>query len=189
MALHKKPAQYDSLIKKSKEIGFTMSSDIYVGSLLKTLITSKPSAQVLELGTGIGLSLSWMIEGLDKNTKIVSIDNDPNLINIAKSFLGDDPRVKLICEDGSAWITAYQGTPFDLIFADTWPGKYSDLETLLNHLKIGGFYVIDDMKPQPNWPDGHQKKVDELIRFLESKQAFSITPIDWSTGIIIMTKQ
>ena len=67
--------------------------------------------QVLELGTGVGLSLSWMIEGLDKNSKIVSIDNDPNLINIAKSFFGDDPRIKLICEDGSAWITAYQGTP------------------------------------------------------------------------------
>ena len=137
------------MIKKSKEIGFTISSEIGVGSLLKTLIASKPSAQALELGTGIGLSLSWMIEGLDKNSKIVTIDNDPNLINIAKSFFGDNPRIKLICEDGSAWITAYQGTPFDLIFADTWPGKYSDLETLINHLKIGGIYVIDDTKPNP----------------------------------------
>jgi predicted O-methyltransferase YrrM len=189
MALQKTPAQYDSLIKKSKEIGFTMPSDIYVGSLLKKLIASKPNAQVLELGTGVGLSLSWMIDGLDKDSKIISIDNDSTLINIAKSFFGDHPRVKLICEDGSSWIRAYQGAPFDLIFADAWPGKYSDLDELLKHLKIGGFYVIDDMKPQPNWPVGHQEKVDELIRFLESKHNFSMTQIDWSTGIIIMTKQ
>ena len=38
---------------KSKEIGFTMASDFYVGSLLKTLVASKPQSRLLELGTGI----------------------------------------------------------------------------------------------------------------------------------------
>lgn len=53
-----KPAIHDRIEAKSKEIGFTMPSDLYIGTLLKTLITSKPKATVLELGTGIGLSLS-----------------------------------------------------------------------------------------------------------------------------------
>ena len=165
-----------------------MPSDILVGSLLKTLIASKPSSHILELGTGIGLSLSWMIEGLDKDSKIISIDNDSTLITIVKSFFGDDPRIKLVCEDGSKWISNYQGVGFDLVFADAWPGKFSDLDQLLVHIKIGGFYVIDDINPQSNWPEGHQEKVEKLIHFLESKQDFSMTKIDWSTGVIIMTK-
>ncbi|RPG68712.1 MAG: SAM-dependent methyltransferase [Flavobacteriaceae bacterium TMED120] len=188
MYSQKLPAIYNTLIEKSQEIGFTMPSDILVGSLLKTLIASKPSSHILELGTGIGLSLSWMIEGLDKDSKIISIDNDSTLITIVKSFFGDDPRIKLVCEDGSKWISNYQGVGFDLVFADAWPGKFSDLDQLLVHIKIGGFYVIDDINPQSNWPKGHQEKVEKLIHFLESKQDFSMTKIDWSTGVIIMTK-
>lgn len=188
MYSQKLPATYNTLIEKSQEIGFTMPSDILVGSLLKTLIASKPSSHILELGTGIGLSLSWMIEGLDKDSKIISIDNDSTLITIVKSFFGDDPRIKLVCEDGSKWISNYQGVGFDLVFADAWPGKFSDLDQLLVHIKIGGFYVIDDIYPQSNWPEGHQEKVEKLIHFLESKQDFSMTKIDWSTGVIIMTK-
>jgi|TARA_A200000113_G_scaffold58765_1_gene50094 predicted O-methyltransferase YrrM len=188
MYSQKLPAIYNTLIEKSQEIGFTMPSDILVGSLLKTLIASKPSSHILELGTGIGLSLSWMIEGLDKDSKIISIDNDSTLITIVKSFFGDDPRIKLVCEDGSKWISNYQGVGFDLVFADAWPGKFSDLDQLLVHIKIGGFYVIDDIYPQSNWPEGHQEKVEKLIHFLESKQDFSMTKIDWSTGVIIMTK-
>ena len=188
MYSQKLPAIYNTLIEKSQEIGFTMPSDILVGSLLKTLIASKPSSHILELGTGIGLSLSWMIEGLDKDSKIISIDNDSTLITIVKSFFGDDPRIKLVCEDGSKWISNYQGVGFDLVFADAWPGKFSDLDQLLVHIKIGGFYVIDDIYPQSNWPEGNQEKVEKLIHFLESKQDFSMTKIDWSTGVIIMTK-
>lgn len=188
MYSQKLPAIYNTLIEKSQEIGFTMPSDILVGSLLKTLIASKPSSHILELGTGIGLSLSWMIEGLDKDSKIISIDNDSTLITIVKSFFGDDPRIKLVCEDGSKWISNYQGVGFDLVFADAWPGKFSDLDQLLVHIKIGGFYIIDDINPQSNWPEGHQEKVEKLIHFLESKQDFSMTKIDWSTGVIIMTK-
>ena len=188
MYSQKLPAIYNTLIEKSQEIGFTMPSDILVGSLLKTLIASKPSSHILKLETGIGLSLSWMIEGLDKDSKIISIDNDSTLITIVKSFFGDDPRIKLVCEDGSKWISNYQGVGFDLVFADAWPGKFSDLDQLLVHIKIGGFYVIDDINPQSNWPEGHQEKVEKLIHFLESKQDFSMTKIDWSTGVIIMTK-
>ncbi|HJS01200.1 MAG TPA: hypothetical protein VJ780_09720, partial [Flavobacterium sp.] len=78
---------------KSKEIGFTMPSDLFIGTLLKTLITSKPKSKIVELGTGIGLSLSWMIDGMDDDSKLITIDNDPKLTEIAKSYFGTDQRV------------------------------------------------------------------------------------------------
>lgn len=183
------PVNYTRLLAKCEEIGFTMPSDIYIGTLLKTLIASKPKANILELGTGIRLSLAWMIEGLDPHSELTSIDNDPQLIQIAEDFFGSDQRVHLVCQDGSIWINQYQGAAFDLIFADAWPGKYSDLEPTLTLIKPGGFYVIDDLKTQPNWPEGHEANVDRLIEYLEGRTDFTLTKLDWGTGVIIMTKK
>lgn len=84
---------------------------------------------------------------------------------------------------------AEQKQQFDLIFADTWIGKYTGLEETLNLLKPGGLYVIDDMLPQANWPDGHESNVQKLIQALESNQDLILTKLDWASGIIIATKK
>ncbi len=183
-----KPAIHSKIEAKSAEIGFTMPSDLYIGSLLKTLIASKVGGNFLELGTGIGLSLSWMIDGMDKNASLTSIDNDPDLIQIGKDFFGGDERVELVLEDGGKWIENYKGPQFDLIFADAWPGKYSHLDEVFSLLKIGGIYIIDDMSEQPNWPDGHAEKASSLIEILEKREDFHLTKMNWSTGVILMTK-
>lgn len=184
-----KPKIHSAIELKSEKIGFTMPSDLYIGTLLKTLITSKPKSNILELGTGIGLSLSWMVDGMDAASKLITVDNDPALSKIAEDFFGSDSRVEIVCQDGTEWIKNYEGEKFDLIFADAWPGKYSEIDEVLDLIKVGGFYVIDDMKAQPNWPEGHQEKVNHLINYLENRIDFSLTKMDWSTGIIIMTKK
>ncbi|MEL6536882.1 MAG: class I SAM-dependent methyltransferase [Bacteroidota bacterium] len=183
-----RPAVYAALEAKCTEIGFTMPSDVYVGTLLKALITSKPGGRFLELGTGIGLSLAWMIDGMDSASQLISLDNDPQLTQIAQEFFGQEAQLQLVCTDGSEWITQYAGAPFDLIFADAWPGKYSEIEETLALVKPGGFYVIDDMTAQPNWPEGHQENVDGLVTYLESRPDFHLSKMNWSTGVIIATK-
>lgn len=182
------PKAFPKLEAKCNEIGFTMPSDIYIGTLLKSLTASKPKANILELGTGLSLSLAWMIEGLDDASTLTSIDNDAKLIEIAKGFFGGDSRVNFVCMDGAEWIKSYDGHAFDLIFADAWPGKYSELEETLLLLKVGGFYVIDDMNPQPNWPEGHHLKAEKLVAYLESRKDLTITKMNWSTGVILCTK-
>jgi predicted O-methyltransferase YrrM len=184
-----KPTIHPAIEAKCQEIGFTMPSDLYIGTLLKTLISSKPAANVLELGTGIGLSLSWMIDGLDAHSRLTTVDNDPALCAIAQDFFGADSRLNIVCADGTEWIKNYQGGAFDLIFADAWPGKYSEIEETLALLKIGGFYVIDDMSAQPNWPVGHQDKVDALVAYLEQHEDLTLTKMNWSTGVIVATRR
>ncbi|MEL6916230.1 MAG: class I SAM-dependent methyltransferase [Bacteroidota bacterium] len=183
------PHMYEEIQRKSVEIGFTMPSDIHMGSLLKTLITAKPNANFLELGTGIGLSLVWMIAGMDQVSKLITIDNDPDLVEIANTYFGGDKRVEIICADGTKWLKNYKGEKFDLIFADAWPGKYSEIEEVLDLVKVGGFYVIDDMNAQPNWPEGHQEHVDRLTDYLENRNDFNSTKINWSTGLIVATRR
>ncbi|MFK7813134.1 MAG: O-methyltransferase [Maribacter sp.] len=182
------PTIHSEIERKSAEIGFTMPSDLYIGTLLKTLLSSKPAGRFLELGTGIGLSLSWMIEGMDLNSELITVDNDPELIDIAKQYFGEDERVQIVCEDGTVWIKNYKGAKFDLIFADAWPGKYSEIEEILDMMKVGGFYIIDDMSAQPNWPDGHDKNVEKLVSYLEQREDYNLTKMEWSTGLIIAVR-
>ena len=106
--IHGKPVLYSKIEQKAREIEFSMPSDIYVGNLLKTLVASKPKGKILEIGTGIGLSLSWMIAGMDKESTLISLDNDSKLITIAKDFFEKDKRIDLICQDASAWIKHYK---------------------------------------------------------------------------------
>ena len=174
---------------KSKEMGFTMPSDELVGSLLRTLVASKRAANFLELGTGTGLSLSWMADGMCADSKITSIDNDPELIKVARGFFAGDPRISIIEEDGSRWVRNYKGEKFDLVFADAWPGKYSELDEILDIINPGGFYIIDDMVEQPNWPKGHQQNVNNLVLKLEERKDFVMTKLNWATGIIVMVKK
>ncbi|AXT61437.1 SAM-dependent methyltransferase [Aquimarina sp. AD10] len=183
------PKVYSALEKLAKEIHFSMPSDPYIGTLLKTLITSKPNANILELGTGIGLSLSWMITGMDDSSKLTTLDNDPKLIKSIQEYFKNEERVTIINTDGATWIKNYTGQKFDLIFADTWPGKFYELEETLALVKPNGFYVIDDMITQSNWPVGHQQKVDQLIKTLENRKDFNLTKMNWASGIIIATKK
>lgn len=183
------PEIHPLISQKSEEIGFSMPSDRYIGSLLKTLVASKPNGRFLELGTGIGLSLSWMADGMDSESRLVSVDNDPELMVLAEAHFGNDKRIELVCADGADWLRSYRGEPFDLIFADAWPGKYGELEEALALLKAGGFYVIDDMSAQPNWPEGHQENVDRLIEILESREDLTLTKMNWSTGLVLAVKK
>ena len=164
-----------------------MASDLYTGSLLKTLVASKKSGRILELGTGSGLATSWILQGMDKDSHLITVENNSVLMEIAKQQLNDN-RIDFVLEDGYQWLKNYKGEKFDLIFADAMPGKYDLFEETLCLLKVGGFYFIDDMLPQPNWYDGHAERVDNFISMLEKRKDITQTKLNWSTGIIIVTK-
>jgi hypothetical protein len=55
-------------------------------------------------------------------------------------------------------------------------------------VKPGGIYVVDDMLPQPNWPDGHAPKAAALADRLLTLEGFQSTWLEWSTGLIICVK-
>lgn len=182
------PDNFTDIQIQSEEIKFSMPSDLQTGSILRTLVTSKPGGSFLELGTGTGLSLSWIVEAMDERSSVITVDNSETYLSIARNFFGHDQRVSIICEDGTEWIKTNQDKRFDLIFADAWPGKYSELNETLLLLKKGGFLILDDMVHQPNWPDGHQDNVDRLVDHLSSRKDLRLTKLNWSTGLIIITK-
>jgi predicted O-methyltransferase YrrM len=120
---------------------------------------------------------------------IISFDNDETLLQIAHTFLGKDKRLDLVHADGEEWVKSNWGQKFDYVFADTWHGKYLLLDKVLEMVNKGGFYIVDDMLPQPNWPEGHQEKAINFVKHLESRSDFVVTKQHWATGIIIAVKR
>jgi len=181
------PSQYENIATTTRQLDFNMASDLYTGSLLKTLVAAKTGGRILELGTGSGLATSWILGGMDKGALLVTVENNEMLLSVAQQNL-KDYRIQFVLEDGYKWLKEYKDEKFDLIFADAMPGKYDLFEEAFSLLKPGGFYIIDDMLPQPNWPEGHAERVASFVNFLESRNDIVLTKLNWSTGIIIAVK-
>jgi predicted O-methyltransferase YrrM len=183
------PSAYLAIAEATRQLGFTMPSSLPTCALLRTLAAAKPGGRFLELGTGTGLATAWLLAGMDDRSTLVSIDHDPALLAIAADFLGHDARLRLIETDGEAWVRGNVGQQFDYIFADTWHGKYLLLDEVLAMVAPGGFYLVDDMLPQPNWPEGHAQKVDFFVQALEARTDFWLVKQQWDTGVIIAVKR
>jgi predicted O-methyltransferase YrrM len=183
------PKAYADIKKATEACGFSMTSEVSTCSLLKTLAASKPGGKFLELGTGTGMATAWILDGMDQDSSLISLDNDELLLNIAKDNLGVDKRLQLVCADGGDWITRNANQKFSYIFADTWHGKFLLLDEALAMLEKGGIYIIDDLLPQLNWPEGHAQKVAQLINNLEHREDVTLTKLGWASGIVILVKK
>jgi len=179
-----RPVEIEKILEETNNIGFDQLSDPLLGSLLSTLSATKRSGCFLELGTGSGLSTAWILKGMDSSSTLTTIDSDEKLVSIAKKYLGRDDRVKFIIGKGEDLIPTIDSNSIDFIFADTWAGKYNNIEKTLSLLKNGGIYLIDDMLPRDSWTKGHDEKVSFLIRYLESRDDLIITKMLWSSGIV-----
>jgi predicted O-methyltransferase YrrM len=185
----RQPAALDRIERDSAAVGFTMISERKSGALLRTLAASKPGGALLELGTGTGASTSWILDGMDITATLLTVDNDAKFVGIARKHLGHDRRVTFHVEDGASFLRRLGGHKFDLIFADTWPGKFDHLEPALELLRPGGLYVVDDLLPQANWYDEHAPKVAALIDQLEADGRLVLCKLSWASGIIIATRR
>jgi predicted O-methyltransferase YrrM len=182
------PVQASFIKAETDRLQFGMPSELLVGTLLKALAASKPSSRLLELGTGTGLATAWLLAGMDAASTLISVDTDAAVQAVARNALGNDLRLELVLSDGIEFLRMQKPHSFDLVFADAMPGKYEGLEDALMVVKLGGFYVIDDMLPQPNWPDGHAAKIPVLMEKLAHRSDFALLPLVWSSGVAVAVR-
>ena len=182
------PKQLHAISRETAALGFDMSSDIRTGSLLRFFASEVSSGSVLELGTGTGVSTCWLLDGMDTQAKLVSVDIDGVVQQIAQQYLGSDPRVTFYEGDALNFLKGLNDESVDLLFADAWPGKFEGLDLALSKLKIGGVYIVDDLLPQPNWPQDHLPNVDYLIKYLTSDTKFQTLKLNWSSGLLVARK-
>ena len=121
-------------------------------SFLQVLLCLLHAESVLEIGTGIAYSAIFMAECSSDLKKIVTIENYPPRIKIAKENLerfrkeeAEKADIELIEEDAVKAVEKIQG-PFDLIFLDGPKAQYlSMLPDLLGLLRKGGILLADNV--------------------------------------------
>jgi predicted O-methyltransferase YrrM len=180
------PDAIPAILADTAALGFTMASEPKVGALLALLAASKPGGRCLELGTGTGHGTAWLLSGMDAGSTLDTVDTDPDTVAIARRHLGSDPRVTFHVIDGGEFLQRSHEPGFDLIYADAWPGKFSGLDAALAVLRRGGIYVIDDLLPQPNWPEHHAPRVPVLIQDLERRPELATVKLAWGSGLMVV---
>jgi predicted O-methyltransferase YrrM len=186
--LARTPPALTAILADTAALGFGMASEPKVGAFLSALAASKPGGRMLELGTGSGHGTAWILAGMDAAAHLDTVDTDRAVVAVARRHLERDSRVTFHVMDGAEFLVQAAPGHFDLIYADAWPGKFSHLDQALSLLRAGGIYCIDDLLPQPNWPDGHAPKVAALIEALESRAGFTTARLAWASGLMVVIR-
>ncbi len=181
------PAVLAAIQRDTLALGFGLSSDAPTGALLRALATAKPGGRLLELGTGTGHGTAWLLDGMDAGARLTTVDVEPATVDVARRHLGHDARVTFHVGDGVAFLQAAAG-PWDLIFADAYPGKYDGLELALDRLAPGGLYVVDDLLPKPDFPDG-LVLVPRLMAALQARPELVLAPLACASGLLVATRK
>lgn len=134
------------LAKKGTENNIPIVS-IEVAQLLRFLVGLTKSRRILEIGTAIGYSTSWLALGMEEG-KITTVEIQAQRQKEAQdnlAVLGLDSKVEFILGDAKEILpTLAEG--YDFIFLDSSKGQYINLlEECLRLLNPGGLLVTDNV--------------------------------------------
>lgn len=164
---------------------FKMSSEPRVGALLRTLVASKPGGNILEVGAGVGVGSAWLLDGMDAEARLTSLEVHERIGGVCKQILSPDPRAQVVITDSTEWLTAYDGPLFDFAFVDTTITKFERRDSLFAHLADGAIFVADDLLPQDSWNDQHPPRVERFRKEILEEPNLVPTLVDWASGLLI----
>jgi predicted O-methyltransferase YrrM len=88
------------------------------GALLGVLAATKPGGRRLEIGTGTGVGTCWLLDGMDAEARLTTVDISRKVQAMAQAHLGMEPRLTILSDDGAATTGRQPQNSLDVIFAD-----------------------------------------------------------------------
>jgi len=169
--------------------GFKLSSEPEVGQLLACLANAVPiGGRILEIGTGCGVGLSWIVHGLGPraDVEVVSVEIDPTIAASTRS-VGWPDWVSIVEGDGADLVGTIGS--FNLIFPDAPGGKIFKLRKTVSALRSGGFLLVDDMDltahEDPELRGGLASVRERIVNHPDL--VYAELPI--ASGVIVATKR
>ena len=154
---------------KSKELGLSAIGQ-GVGSLLKFLASTIDASNVVEIGTGTGVSGLWLFRGMNSAGVLTSIDSDQERQRAAKEIFSEagiaSNKIRLIAGRAIEVVAKLTDNAYDLMFIS---GDKLEYETLLDQslrlLRPGGILVFNKILDDSNSADNEAvKAVSEKIK-------------------------
>jgi predicted O-methyltransferase YrrM len=155
------------------------------GELLRRICALYQPQNCLELGTHLGFSALYQLNGLNRNAQFTTVDASEDLQGYAKKFFlrfGFSPKIiNARFEDFLA--SPKFCAPLEYIFLDgnhTYAATLSYVRALLPYCKPGAILVIDDIY----WSEPMQKAWQELIHWPEITISLDL----YRLGILIVNR-
>ena len=155
--------------------------------MLAVLAATTPfGGRILELGTGFGVGLAWILTGLGSRTdvEVVSVERDAE--RIAALAKTDLPAHASIVEGDIGALLPALGQ-FDLIFADAEVGKWTGLKLTIAALAPQGFLLVDDMDLSRYGSEKDRSTVEKVRKVLTTDSRLAAVELDVASGIILAT--
>lgn len=125
-----------------------MLSGHYQGQLLKFFVEMIRPNTILEIGTYTGYSAIAMAEGLNENTKLITIDVNPELEKMIDSYIHKaelTDKIHQITGNALEIIPTLTET-FDLVFIDADKRNYKNyLDLTIDKINTGGYIITDNV--------------------------------------------
>ena len=122
--------------------------DAEVGALLHVLARAVGATRVLEIGTAIGYSGTWLARALPAGGMLLTMEMNAERARVARANFeraGVADRTSVIVGDAQRMLAKVAG-PFDLIFQDGDKLQYEPmLDRLVDLLRPGGLLVTDNV--------------------------------------------
>ncbi len=117
------------------------------GRLLSMLVAMIKPKRILELGTYVGYSAICLAENLPEDGKLITIDIDDEIEDMAREYINASPsasKIEFIVADALKWLEECEET-FDLIFIDANKRHYIEYyNAVFDKLTPGGFILADN---------------------------------------------
>lgn len=142
----------DDTIRMARAKSMDLASDPIspaVGALLSTLAATIDARNVVEIGTGTGVSSLWLLKGMRADGVLTSIDIEAEHQRIAKEVFTSaqvsSGRTRLITGKALDVLPRLADNAYDLVFVD---GDEREFDAYVEHairlLRPGGLLIIDD---------------------------------------------
>ena len=144
--------------------------------------------RVLEIGTGVGVGLAWLVHGLGarRDVEVVTVELDDEVQRMALSSPWP-PWVRFECGDGAE--VAGRLGQFDLIFPDAPGGKIFKLRRTVAALRRGGVLVADDMDLTRHEDEQLRSALAVVRHRLLDNAELVCAELGFSSGVIVAVKR
>jgi len=175
--------------ERATATGFQLACEVEVGRLLAVLSAAVPEGgRILEIGTGVGVGLAWLIHGLGErhDVEVVTIELDDGVQQTARSAPWP-PWVRFESGDGAEVVGGLG--QFDLIFPDAPGGKLFKLRRTVAALRFGGVLIVDDMELARHEDDQLRTALTVVRQRLVENPELVCAELNFASGVIVAAKR
>ena len=169
-----------------------------VGAALRLLARLVDAKSVIEIGTGTGVSGTWLLRGMRPDGVLTSIDVEAEHQRLARQTFAEagftGPRVRLINGPALEVLSRFTEGAYDLLFIDALKAEYPVyLVEGLRLLRSGGVVAVDnalwhDKVADPEEDDPDTQAVRSLLETVAVDPDLVSALLPVSDGLLVAVK-